>query len=1274
MRRLKPLFDGMEHYAKVVDILCNGTPFLPWIWAPITLILKISSEYIEAFELLMKGSEFLTNQNFQYTLAVYYADVLQFHKHAYKFVRRSGWQLLFVTSWGRFQRRFDNLLEDLKRHGELIDTEANSHNIVEANRMRKEIRQWREESLDQVERDEEERAASHFRSVLSWLKIDESEQLSICDSIYEEGSKYPGTCSWVTGHSKIRSWLQQKADSPVVWLQGNPGTGKSIASGQIVKFIDNGHTFVIRHFCTYSHVASTKYDNVVKSLLSQLIRGNGELVAHVYQDCILNKKAPTITLLEQLICTLCASITEEPGKVRYLWIVLDGLDECEQNKQCRLLSLMNQILSKSASEGKTVCKLLVSSRPSPIINKYLRKKQVVSLSDETDQLNRSIQMYASQRLLSTSKRLRQLDIEQEDIDELANNVATKAHGMFLYARLVLDYVTSNIFYSADEIKVSINQLPPSLTEFYQKILTQMIQGLDARSVDRVKTILSWVAFAKRPLKKLELLSAVSFGQANPNIDRLVPPYILDICGPLMEERRDATLAFIHVSVKEFLQSAQGRISISERVASREHATATVTSLLAGLRVFQEGADERIRLLQLVRGVHGLHVYATEFWIECLLSDAAFTNGFDVSSDLFALASGLAHQLSAGRTDPLPKELTVQPSDVDERLQLFQQHPLIYEQMKAALNARSRKHLENEMLRQQGHPPPLDGISHMLRSYQQAVELLLNEEFHPGVSAEELENSNVHNPNPAPKSIRRVGQLNGLIRPSVTGNSKREQQSAKPNTSGNAAVNMQTTSNSKAFQDFPSAESVDDLSSDIRDQLFNPALFSDYRDSYNVNIGEGPSEMDQDSFFKQNPYFEPTIRIQHLDDMLQNLLQSAEYSGIPEKLEKTLIRLIGTQTPLTVEDRAILVPPGTPTVIKEELAKLPQVQFVAFMLQACTAARVKRREKADKALPVSNHMDHISSDMNSQFWKEDAPWASSTVNQELQSTSNTPLISELTTGQLTQYPARNPGSPYAKSPFPEAPGASKPNPLLLPLPKNNTDPVPIFIRPPQYAPLPPLYQQQHQSHQQQRKVQQNMKAHSGQQSLMMMPSSGAMTAHIVASPTTAKSQPEDPPALRFTNRIANSNYKESETPFSADARQENVTPACDICFMCEYKPLKKQITSSEPQEQSLQRMGPATSDPVQERLNAAVEQAQQEVKAARQAWGLAKRQGYLEDLPETQRRFISAESKLQLIILERQNREHPLKARCEQDSTVSSQIARVDNEPSFGSLEGNDKSL
>jgi hypothetical protein len=69
-------------------------------------------------------------------------------------------------------------------------------------------------------------------------------------------------------------------------------------------------------------------------------------------------------------------------------------------------------------------------------------------------------------------------------------------------------------------------------------------------VDRIKSVLGWIAFAKRPLQRLELLSALSFSVGNPHMSRLVPQYILDICSPLVEERRDSTLSFIHVSVKE----------------------------------------------------------------------------------------------------------------------------------------------------------------------------------------------------------------------------------------------------------------------------------------------------------------------------------------------------------------------------------------------------------------------------------------------------------------------------------------------------------------------------------------------------------------------------------------------------------------------------------------------------------------------------------------------------------------------------------------------------
>lgn len=32
MRRLEPFLRGLEQYSKSIDVLCNGTPYLPWVW------------------------------------------------------------------------------------------------------------------------------------------------------------------------------------------------------------------------------------------------------------------------------------------------------------------------------------------------------------------------------------------------------------------------------------------------------------------------------------------------------------------------------------------------------------------------------------------------------------------------------------------------------------------------------------------------------------------------------------------------------------------------------------------------------------------------------------------------------------------------------------------------------------------------------------------------------------------------------------------------------------------------------------------------------------------------------------------------------------------------------------------------------------------------------------------------------------------------------------------------------------------------------------------
>ena len=73
---------------------------------------------------------------------------------------------------------------------------------------------------------------------------------------------------------------------------------------------------------------------------------------------------------------------------------------------------------------------------------------------------------------------------------------------------------------------------------------------DDRSVARMRLILGWIAFAKRPLRKVEFRSALAFSTGDTEASELAPQYVFNMCSPLVEERRDTTFAFIHVSVKE----------------------------------------------------------------------------------------------------------------------------------------------------------------------------------------------------------------------------------------------------------------------------------------------------------------------------------------------------------------------------------------------------------------------------------------------------------------------------------------------------------------------------------------------------------------------------------------------------------------------------------------------------------------------------------------------------------------------------------------------------
>ena len=143
--------------------------------------------------------------------------------------RGLAWKIVFESLWKTFHLRFQGILESLRKHRDLIDQEAHAINIAESKAWRNDqlsqIRQWRTEQDDRIQRVEKERLATNTRDAITWLNVGEDQN----DVIAKLLNKYHGTNThWALEEANVLSWLGKGAESPVLWLNGKPGSGESL--------------------------------------------------------------------------------------------------------------------------------------------------------------------------------------------------------------------------------------------------------------------------------------------------------------------------------------------------------------------------------------------------------------------------------------------------------------------------------------------------------------------------------------------------------------------------------------------------------------------------------------------------------------------------------------------------------------------------------------------------------------------------------------------------------------------------------------------------------------------------------------------------------------------------------------------------------------------------------------------------------------------------------------------------------------------------------------
>jgi hypothetical protein len=182
-------------------------------------LVKAYAEIAEALPRFDKLGEALKNDyDFQAVLAVFYCDILEFHRRAYRFLRARAWKRFFSTTWGFFDIRFAAILNSLRRHAELVDKEANARDIAAA-------QEWRQSYFEDVHKAEDNRRKDRFEKVLYWLDVKNSHMQD--DDLDRLTDKcHVGTSQWFIEYEKSKQWRATGGTDSILWTTGIPGSGE----------------------------------------------------------------------------------------------------------------------------------------------------------------------------------------------------------------------------------------------------------------------------------------------------------------------------------------------------------------------------------------------------------------------------------------------------------------------------------------------------------------------------------------------------------------------------------------------------------------------------------------------------------------------------------------------------------------------------------------------------------------------------------------------------------------------------------------------------------------------------------------------------------------------------------------------------------------------------------------------------------------------------------------------------------------------------------------
>ncbi|RAH68765.1 NACHT domain protein [Aspergillus aculeatinus CBS 121060] len=623
LAKIEPYLNRLRDYAAVIENFVQIKPeIMALIWGPIKLLLQWSSVLAQSFDAILQITGdigvllpefqdcavlFAQNSRIYDLMVLFFKDILDFYQVGLKFFTMSRWKYFFESVWPRKRDRINLVKTHIERHSLLMRNEVRLEHIREEHEARL-------KALEHFKAEERAQRLQQFHVI----KTDVNPRMYDDKLNWCHGRICDGSGAWLLRDKAFTSWLDFSAGTPpILWLQGIPGAGKTfLASLAIDKTRTVAHTAFA--FLSHTYSSSTSALSVLHSLIFQLAGRNEDMqdvLCHSTHDRIRSDVTVAVELLRVLLN--CAG----PA-----FLVVDGVDEIEELERGILL---NQLLLLPEKCPET--RVFISSRRESDIAAILEK---ISESIRIDKRNQEgIQAFISQQLgLMFESREFPPDV-QAQIRQSMEPLASKANGMFLYAKVVLSSI--ELLDDVAEICEELSLLPEDLDSAYARILLRINNLRPASVKAKARRILAWVGCSPTPLTSREMEQALSIqpGKVNAGKRLSAAPNLNKLCGPIVEVIGEEYVQFVHFTVKEYFFSTAVTGHISFIDGTLDLATTCITYFCQGFHNPDVVSDDDQFTQHLIEGGYRLHYYAQERCFEVLQIYLRLLDGAKAPSSL-----------------------------------------------------------------------------------------------------------------------------------------------------------------------------------------------------------------------------------------------------------------------------------------------------------------------------------------------------------------------------------------------------------------------------------------------------------------------------------------------------------------------------------------------------------------------------------------------------------------------------------------------------------------